>query len=194
MVGLGNCDDTTDLNKPISTATQTALDLKAPLASPSFTGNVTSVQDIMVNGIIVGKGGASYLAGSRNTCFGNGTLTNYINTTIPVCCAIGDAVLTNCTSGVSNTAVSNYGALYTNITGSSNTAVGNRVLEQSLSSFDTGLGDSAGWNLTTGDKLTSCGYYSGYNITTGTLNCAFGSNAYATTNYSNSSALVVILL
>jgi hypothetical protein len=31
-------DNTTDLNKPISTATQTALDLKAPLASPSLTG------------------------------------------------------------------------------------------------------------------------------------------------------------
>ena len=28
-VGLGNCDNTSDLNKPISTATQTALDLKA---------------------------------------------------------------------------------------------------------------------------------------------------------------------
>lgn len=29
MVGLGNCDNTSDLNKPISTATQSALDLKA---------------------------------------------------------------------------------------------------------------------------------------------------------------------
>jgi hypothetical protein len=37
-VGLGNVDNTTDLLKPISTATQTALDLKSPLASPTFTG------------------------------------------------------------------------------------------------------------------------------------------------------------
>ncbi|KHJ36584.1 hypothetical protein PBAC_32460 [Pedobacter glucosidilyticus] len=42
MVGLGNVDNTTDLSKPISTATQTALDAKAPLASPTFTGTVTS--------------------------------------------------------------------------------------------------------------------------------------------------------
>ena len=28
MVGLGNCNNTTDLLKPVSTATQTALDLK----------------------------------------------------------------------------------------------------------------------------------------------------------------------
>lgn len=37
-IGLGNVDNTSDLNKPISTATQTALDLKAPLASPHLTG------------------------------------------------------------------------------------------------------------------------------------------------------------
>lgn len=41
MVGLGNVDNTTDANKPISTATQTALDNKAPLASPAFTGTPT---------------------------------------------------------------------------------------------------------------------------------------------------------
>ena len=33
-VGLGNVDNTSDANKPISTATQTALDLKANAANP----------------------------------------------------------------------------------------------------------------------------------------------------------------
>jgi hypothetical protein len=42
-VGLGNVDNTTDANKPVSTATQTALDLKAPLANPTFTGTVSGV-------------------------------------------------------------------------------------------------------------------------------------------------------
>ena len=37
-VGLSNVDNTSDVNKPISTATQTALNLKANLASPVFTG------------------------------------------------------------------------------------------------------------------------------------------------------------
>jgi hypothetical protein len=37
-VGLGNVDNTSDANKPVSTATQTALNLKANLASPTFTG------------------------------------------------------------------------------------------------------------------------------------------------------------
>ena len=41
MVGLGNVDNTSDASKPVSTAQQTALDLKANLASPTFTGTVT---------------------------------------------------------------------------------------------------------------------------------------------------------
>ena len=39
-IGLGNVDNTSDANKPISSATQTALNLKAPIASPTFTGKV----------------------------------------------------------------------------------------------------------------------------------------------------------
>ena len=42
FVGLGNVDNTSDTNKPISTATQSALDLKAPLASPTLTGTPTA--------------------------------------------------------------------------------------------------------------------------------------------------------
>jgi hypothetical protein len=48
MVGLGNVDNTSDANKPVSTATQIALDLKAPLASPTFTGTVSGVTKSMV--------------------------------------------------------------------------------------------------------------------------------------------------
>jgi hypothetical protein len=47
-VGLGNVDNTSDANKPISTATQTALDLKAPIASPTFTGTVGGITKSMV--------------------------------------------------------------------------------------------------------------------------------------------------
>lgn len=53
MVGLGNVDNTTDALKPVSSATQTALDAKlasataattyAPIASPTFTGTVSGV-------------------------------------------------------------------------------------------------------------------------------------------------------
>jgi len=42
-VGLGNVDNTADAAKPVSTAAQAALDLKAPLASPAFTGTPTGI-------------------------------------------------------------------------------------------------------------------------------------------------------
>ena len=41
-VGLGNCENTTDAAKPVSTATQNALELKANSASPTFTGTVSA--------------------------------------------------------------------------------------------------------------------------------------------------------
>ena len=42
MVGLGNVDNTIDVNKPISSATQTALNLKAVINNPQFTGTISS--------------------------------------------------------------------------------------------------------------------------------------------------------
>jgi hypothetical protein len=55
-VGLANVDNTTDAGKPVSTATQTALDLKANLSAPTFTGTVTSTNDVVVNGNLTVNG------------------------------------------------------------------------------------------------------------------------------------------
>jgi len=46
--GLDNVDNTSDANKPVSDATQTALDLKAPIADPTFTGTVSGISKTMV--------------------------------------------------------------------------------------------------------------------------------------------------
>ncbi len=48
MVGLGNLDNTSDANKPVSTAGQTALNLKANLESPTFTSTVAGITATMV--------------------------------------------------------------------------------------------------------------------------------------------------
>jgi len=48
MVGLGNVDNTSDANKPVSTATQTALNLKANLLNPTFSGTVSGINASMV--------------------------------------------------------------------------------------------------------------------------------------------------
>lgn len=54
-VGLGNVDNTSDEDKPVSTAVQTELDLKAPVESPTFTGtvivpNLDVTSDLTVDG------------------------------------------------------------------------------------------------------------------------------------------------
>lgn len=51
-VGLSNVDNTADTAKPVSTSTQTALDLKANLASPTFTGTVTLPSNTVTSGMI----------------------------------------------------------------------------------------------------------------------------------------------
>ena len=48
-IGLGNVDNTADIDKPISTATQTALDGKDYLKATEITGQVIDLNDIMLN-------------------------------------------------------------------------------------------------------------------------------------------------
>jgi hypothetical protein len=58
-LGLGNVDNTSDANKPVSTATSTALNLKANLASPTFTGIVGLPSGQVVNGVTLTTGGGT---------------------------------------------------------------------------------------------------------------------------------------
>jgi hypothetical protein len=55
-VGLSNVDNTSDLNKPISTATQTALDGKQPIATvlTNTTASFTTAQETKLSGIATG--------------------------------------------------------------------------------------------------------------------------------------------
>lgn len=47
-IGLGNVDNTSDLNKPISTATQNALDLKLNVSASALGTNPTNNLDIVL--------------------------------------------------------------------------------------------------------------------------------------------------
>lgn len=71
-IGLGNVDNTTDAGKPVSTAQQTAIDLKAPLASPTFTGTVAGVTKAMV-----GLGNVDNTADASKT-FSESQITNLV--------------------------------------------------------------------------------------------------------------------
>ena len=75
-VGLSNVDNTTDALKPISTAAQTALDLKAPLASPALTGTATAVNltisgDLTVNGTTTNLNSTNLVVEDKNIVLGD---------------------------------------------------------------------------------------------------------------------------
>ena len=48
MVGFGNVQNTSDADKPVSSAVAGQLATKAPLSSPAFTGTVTGITKAMV--------------------------------------------------------------------------------------------------------------------------------------------------
>lgn len=103
-VGLGSVDNTADTAKPVSTAQQTALNLKANLASPTFTGTVGGVTKAMVGlGSVDNTADAaknvSYAAsaGTSGSCSGNAatatTATNVTNVPVPALYGIGSYVI-----------------------------------------------------------------------------------------------------
>jgi len=55
-VGLAHGDNTSDADKPVSTATQTALDAKASLSGATFTGSVEIDQNLTVDGNLTVNG------------------------------------------------------------------------------------------------------------------------------------------
>ena len=70
-VGLANVDNTTDANKPVSTAGQTALDLKANLSGATFTGAVSGTSltlsgDLTVNGTTTNINSTSLVVEDKN--------------------------------------------------------------------------------------------------------------------------------
>jgi hypothetical protein len=113
MVGLGNAENTSDLNKPISTATQTALNLKAPSSGSAnyiqnqnavvqtgqirITGSGQFGSDALINDLTVGKGTGN---GALNTALGFQPI--FSNT-------IGNGIVSvGYQSGFSNIASSNF--------------------------------------------------------------------------------------
>lgn len=91
ITGAENINNTSDADKPISTATQTALDLKANIASPTFTGTPaaptaaadTNTTQLATTAYVVGQGYLkSSTASSTYALISGQTFTGKIN--VPV--------------------------------------------------------------------------------------------------------------
>jgi uncharacterized protein (TIGR02145 family) len=94
MVGLGNVDNTTDAGKPISTATQTALDLKVPINNPTFTGTVGGISKTMVG-----------LPNVDNTLDAGKPISNATQTALDLKAPINSPTFTGTVGGISKTMV-----------------------------------------------------------------------------------------
>lgn len=120
MVGLSNVDNTTDLNKPISNAAQTALDLKANVnTSPTITlggdltgnvtlsnlGNATLTATIAANSVTLGTDTTGDFVSSLVAGTGV-TLTNNSGEGATPTIAIGQDVATNSNVTFNNLTVS----------------------------------------------------------------------------------------
>jgi len=166
QVGLGSVDNTTDANKPVSTATQTALDLKAPIASPVFTGNLKA-ERLIANGsggistnVAVGEGSLAHnTTGHYNTATGFGALS--YNTTGNHNTAVGIYAQHNIIDSIYNTAVG-YASLYSSASGELNTALGADALRfKQDGTYNTDLSRCTGLGYNTrvgGNNATAIGY------------------------------------
>lgn len=174
-VGLNNVDNTSDLDKPISTSTQSSLNLKADIDHQHSYGNFNT-----------GIGLESSLAdstGSRNTSVGHTALS--LNTSGINNSAFGSPALWQNSTGDNNTSIGAWSLVF-NDSGFENVAVGTAALGNNVNAFrNTGIGAAALFNTTTGVNNIGVGAFSGDNNITGANNIFIGSFADASGNNFN---------
>ena len=175
-VGLGNVDNTSDASKPISSATQAALDMKAPLASPTFTGTVSGIDKTMIG-----------LANVDDTS----DLTKPISTFTQAALDLKQNALTNPVTGIGtvnsipkfsgasalgNSNISDNGTL---VSVTTDATLNGLSLGRGPGNFDnnTVFGKSALSVNTAGINNTAIGFESLFSNTTGESNTAIGINA-----------------
>jgi hypothetical protein len=181
-------DNTSDANKPVSTATQTALDLKANLTSPSLLGTPiaptatagTNTTQIATTEFVTTATTGKFVDLTTNQTIAGIKTFNSDITVNGVKIGRGDG------NNGENTAVGN-GALGTG-TGSRNSAFGNGALRSySGTGFDnnTSVGYSNLPGLTTGSGNTSVGAESMMGLSIGTSNTSIGNQSLINTSGNN---------
>jgi hypothetical protein len=168
MVGLGNVDNTSDVNKPVSDATQTLLNLKASLESPTFTGTVAGITKSMVG-----------LANVDNTTDANKPISSATQTALD--------------AKASNAALAAHEADTTNIHGIANTAnletqTGAQAKADAAETAAAGYTDDAIDALTTSDIEEGSNLY----YTNERAQDAIGNNLGDGLSYTDSTGVIAI--
>lgn len=192
-VGLVNVDNTSDGAKPISTATQTALDAKQNTLVSGTNIKTINGNSLLGSGDLVISGGGSLVdLTSNQTIAGTKTFSadgyfngiqigkgasNYISNTV-----IGNGASVGTNEYARNTAIGYNAGKY--MGGSANTFLGNEAgrgnATQSTGYGNVGIGSGAGFRLGGGNGSnynTMVGSGAGSNITLGSGNTVIGSGA-----------------
>jgi hypothetical protein len=150
MVGLGNVDNTSDLNKPISNATQTALNSKLNLAGGTLVGGLTGTTATF-SGDVISKGISISSLNSGKLNLSGGTLIGGLTGTVAT--FTGDVIsngisISSLNSGKLNLAG---GTLTGGLTGTLATFSGDvKANSISITSLNSGKLNLAGGTLTGG--------------------------------------------
>lgn len=193
-VGLSNVDNTSDANKPVSTAQQTALNLKANLASPTFTGTVILPNNTVTNAMLAGSIANNKLTNSSIIMsIGLTDTTVALGSTYQIPSATPD--LPGLVYGVVDTFNNNTGVgefVLGNLTsGANNSALGLDALSAVQEGSDNvAVGSGAAGQLLLGNQNVALGTLAGAAITTGSNNIVIGYNA-ATTAVNTSNQIVL---
>jgi hypothetical protein len=157
-VGLANVENTSDANKIISTATQTALNLKAPLNSPTFTGTVTAPTFI---GALTGNATSATSAGTVTTNANlTGPVTSLGNATAIANGAITNAMLAN--AAVANLTGTNTGnQTATTVANVASGTIAATTVQAALNELDTEKASLSGATFTGAVSATSYGRVTG---------------------------------
>ena len=153
-VGLGNVDNTSDLNKPISSATQTALDGKQAVSSPL----ATHIRPSGTNNVFVSSGALASTSNlsHNNTAVGANALTANVGGDNNV--AIGSQSLYSITGGNSNIGIG-YLSLSSNKNGNNNIGIGTDALKNCDSpDANIGIGTQAGKTIDDGGSNIIIGH------------------------------------
>lgn len=166
--GSGSITGTLTANR---VAYATGTNTIATSANLLFDGTtLTAVNDIVVNGLTIGRGGGNVIG---NTAFGLFALES--NATGTANTAIGNAALRNNTTGTSNIAIGTNALLVNN--NSFNTAIGSFAIPSATGTRNTAIGGSALVGQQPGDDNVAIGYQAGVlpAPTTGSQNIFIGS-------------------
>jgi hypothetical protein len=158
------------------------------LTAQTFVGDKTFQNDIIANGIYLGRGNNSTITNNLSIGVGNKNFSTNTQSGAQNNIAIGGNALTSLADGYKNNAVGN-GALFNTNGGYQNNAFGFEALKgNTTGDFNSGFGESALLANSTGNHNTAVGYNSLIS-TTGSENTAIGSTSNVAAGKSNSTAI-----